>query len=33
MTWGNRYSSGGNGSPQHVAMELFKSRAGVFITH
>jgi tripartite-type tricarboxylate transporter receptor subunit TctC len=27
------YSSGGNGSPQHVAMELFKSRAGVFITH
>ena len=27
------YSSGGNGSPQHVAMELFKARAGVFITH
>ena len=27
------YSSGGNGSPQHVAMELFKSRAGIFITH
>ncbi len=27
------YSSGGNGSPQHVAMELFKSRAGVSITH
>jgi tripartite-type tricarboxylate transporter receptor subunit TctC len=27
------YSSGGNGSPQHVAMELFKSRAAVFITH
>lgn len=27
------YGSGGNGSPQHVAMELFKSRAGVFITH
>jgi tripartite-type tricarboxylate transporter receptor subunit TctC len=27
------YSSGGNGSPQHVAMELFKSRAGVFMTH
>jgi tripartite-type tricarboxylate transporter receptor subunit TctC len=27
------YSSGGNGSPQHVAMELFKSSAGVFITH
>jgi tripartite-type tricarboxylate transporter receptor subunit TctC len=27
------YSSGGNGSPQHVAMELFKSRAGIFVTH
>jgi tripartite-type tricarboxylate transporter receptor subunit TctC len=27
------YSSGGNGSPQHIAMEVFKSRAGVFITH
>ncbi len=27
------YSSGGSGSPQHVAMEIFKSRAGVFITH
>ncbi len=27
------YSSGGNGSPQHVAMELFKARAGIFITH
>ncbi|MBS0336717.1 MAG: tripartite tricarboxylate transporter substrate binding protein [Proteobacteria bacterium] len=27
------YSSGGSGSPQHVAMELFKSRAGVFMTH
>ena len=27
------YSSGGNGSPQHVAMEVFKSRAGIFITH
>jgi len=27
------YSSGGNGSPQHVAMELFKSRAGIFMTH
>jgi len=27
------YSSGGNGSPQHIAMELFKSRANVFITH
>ncbi len=27
------YSSGGNGSPQHIAMELFKARAHVFITH
>jgi tripartite-type tricarboxylate transporter receptor subunit TctC len=27
------YSSGGSGSPQHVAMEIFKSRAGVFMTH
>jgi len=27
------YSSGGNGSPQHIAMEVFKARAGVFITH
>jgi tripartite-type tricarboxylate transporter receptor subunit TctC len=27
------FSSGGNGSPQHIAMELFKSRAGVFMTH
>ena len=27
------FSSGGNGSPQHIAMELFKARAGVFITH
>lgn len=27
------YSSGGNGSPQHVAMELFKARAGIFMTH
>jgi tripartite-type tricarboxylate transporter receptor subunit TctC len=27
------FSSGGNGSPQHVAMELFKARAGVFMTH
>jgi tripartite-type tricarboxylate transporter receptor subunit TctC len=27
------YSSGGNGSPQHVAMEVFKARAQVFITH
>ena len=27
------YSSGGSGSPQHIAMEIFKSRAGVFMTH
>jgi tripartite-type tricarboxylate transporter receptor subunit TctC len=27
------FSSGGNGSPQHIAMEMFKARAGVFITH
>jgi tripartite-type tricarboxylate transporter receptor subunit TctC len=27
------FSSGGNGSPQHIAMELFKARAGVFMTH
>ena len=27
------YSSGGSGSPQHVAMELFKARGGVFMTH
>lgn len=27
------YSSGGNGSPQHVAMELFKAQAKVFMTH
>ena len=27
------YSSGGNGSPQHVAMEVFKSRAGLSMTH
>ena len=27
------FSSGGNGSPQHIAMELFKARAGAFITH
>lgn len=27
------YSSGGNGSPQHIAMEVFKSRAGIFLTH
>jgi tripartite-type tricarboxylate transporter receptor subunit TctC len=27
------YSSGGNGSPQHIAMELFQSRAGIKLTH
>jgi len=27
------YSSGGNGSPQHIAMEIFKSMAGVKLTH
>lgn len=27
------YSSGGNGSPQHVAMEYFKSLAGVDLVH
>jgi len=27
------YSSGGNGSPQHVAMELFASSAGISLTH
>jgi tripartite-type tricarboxylate transporter receptor subunit TctC len=27
------YSSGGNGSPQHIAMEVFKARAGIFVTH
>ena len=27
------FSSGGTGSPQHVAMELFKARAGIFMTH
>jgi tripartite-type tricarboxylate transporter receptor subunit TctC len=27
------FSSGGNGSPQHIAMEVFKSNARVFITH
>ena len=27
------FSSGGNGSPQHIAMEVFKSGAGVFMTH
>jgi len=27
------YSSGGNGSPQHVAMEAFKAATGVYLTH
>ncbi|HLX79080.1 MAG TPA: tripartite tricarboxylate transporter substrate-binding protein [Burkholderiales bacterium] len=27
------FSSGGNGSPQHIAMEMFKARAGIFVTH
>jgi tripartite-type tricarboxylate transporter receptor subunit TctC len=27
------YGSGGNGSPQHVAMELFASTAGITLTH
>ena len=27
------YSSGGNGSPQHVAMELFMAGAGIKMTH
>ena len=27
------YASGGNGSPQHVAMELFNARAGITATH
>jgi tripartite-type tricarboxylate transporter receptor subunit TctC len=27
------YSSGGNGSPQHIAMELFQSLAGIKLTH
>jgi len=27
------YGSGGNGSPQHVAMELFASTAGILLTH
>src|SRR5207253_7653012 len=30
---GINYGSGGNGSPQHVAMELFASTAGVSLTH
>src|SRR5262249_38275663 len=27
------YGSGGNGSPQHVAMALFASQAGITMTH
>ena len=27
------YSSGGNGSPQHVAMEVFATTAGITLTH
>jgi tripartite-type tricarboxylate transporter receptor subunit TctC len=27
------YASGGNGSPQHIAMELFASNAGISLTH
>ena len=27
------YSSGGNGSPQHIAMALFASQAGITMTH
>src|SRR5205814_7414082 len=27
------YGSGGNGSPQHVAMEVFASAAGISLTH
>jgi tripartite-type tricarboxylate transporter receptor subunit TctC len=27
------FSSGGNGSPQHVAMEVFRSRAGIDMVH
>jgi tripartite-type tricarboxylate transporter receptor subunit TctC len=27
------YSSGGQGSPQHVAMEAFKAATGVYLTH
>ena len=27
------YSSGGNGSPQHVAMEAFKAATGIYVTH
>ncbi|RYY85279.1 MAG: tripartite tricarboxylate transporter substrate binding protein, partial [Comamonadaceae bacterium] len=27
------YASPGNGSPHHLAMEMFKSRTGTFVTH
>ena len=27
------YGSGGNGSPQHIAMALFASQAGITMTH
>jgi tripartite-type tricarboxylate transporter receptor subunit TctC len=27
------YASPGNGSPHHLAMEMFKARTGTFITH
>lgn len=27
------YSSGGNGSPQHLAMEIFSTQAGISMTH
>jgi tripartite-type tricarboxylate transporter receptor subunit TctC len=27
------YSSGGNGSPQHVAMEAFKASTGIYLVH
>jgi tripartite-type tricarboxylate transporter receptor subunit TctC len=27
------YSSGGNGSPQHVAMEAFKAATGIYLVH
>lgn len=30
---GIHYSSGGNGSPQHMAMELFSAAAGIRLTH
>ena len=27
------YASAGNGSPQHLGMEVFKQQAGIFVTH